>query len=245
MANTVMTTRTMPLMEVYHMSSNRGSSRGFTLIELLVVIAIIAILAAILFPVFARAREKARQSSCLSNVKQITLAVLMYVQDYDERFSPSMWRLNGERASFIMFMYPYVNNLQVFDCPSQSLRSTYSYCGSRSYGVNERLWQARLAAVIQPSQTVMIGDHTPHVWAGRPFMFRPSRMGHRPDAIDGSEYAEWGAGGAEPTVSWRYLNFCARHNNTGNVGFVDGHAKAMSYTVLLDDGNNTYFDLAP
>ncbi len=59
---------------------------GFTLIELLVVIAIIAILAAILFPVFARAREKARQSSCLSNVKQITLAGLMYIQDYDERF---------------------------------------------------------------------------------------------------------------------------------------------------------------
>ena len=60
--------------------------RGFTLIELLVVIAIIAILAAILFPVFARAREKARQSSCLSNVKQLTLGILMYADDYDEKF---------------------------------------------------------------------------------------------------------------------------------------------------------------
>jgi prepilin-type N-terminal cleavage/methylation domain-containing protein len=59
--------------------------RGFTLIELLVVIAIIAILAAILFPVFARAREKARQTSCLSNVKQLSLGMLMYTQDYDER----------------------------------------------------------------------------------------------------------------------------------------------------------------
>jgi prepilin-type N-terminal cleavage/methylation domain-containing protein len=64
----------------------RRTAKGFTLIELLVVIAIIAILAAILFPVFARAREKARQSSCLSNVKQITLGTQMYVQDYDEKF---------------------------------------------------------------------------------------------------------------------------------------------------------------
>ena len=61
--------------------------RGFTLIELLVVSAIIAILSAILFPVFARAREKARQTSCLSNVKQLALSMLMYVQDYDERFT--------------------------------------------------------------------------------------------------------------------------------------------------------------
>ena len=66
--------------------------KGFTLIELLVVIAIIAILAAILFPVFARAREKARQASCQSNLKQLTLAMLMYVQDYDEKF-PMYWRL--------------------------------------------------------------------------------------------------------------------------------------------------------
>jgi prepilin-type N-terminal cleavage/methylation domain-containing protein len=64
----------------------RHRSRGFTLIELLVVIAIIAILAAILFPVFAQAREKARQASCLSNAKQMSTAVMMYAQDYDETF---------------------------------------------------------------------------------------------------------------------------------------------------------------
>ncbi len=64
--------------------------RGFTLIELLVVIAIIAILAAILFPVFAKAREKARQSSCLSNMKQIVLGTMQYAQDYDERL-PMRW----------------------------------------------------------------------------------------------------------------------------------------------------------
>jgi prepilin-type N-terminal cleavage/methylation domain-containing protein len=68
--------------------------KGFTLIELLVVIAIIAILAAILFPVFARAREKARQASCLSNLKQIALAHMMYAQDYDERMSPECQQPN-------------------------------------------------------------------------------------------------------------------------------------------------------
>ncbi|MFO8079838.1 MAG: prepilin-type N-terminal cleavage/methylation domain-containing protein, partial [Armatimonadota bacterium] len=74
------------------MSTHR---RGFTLIELLVVIAIIAILAAILFPVFARAREKARQTSCLSNLKQLGLGMQMYAQDYDERFNLSQYQLPG------------------------------------------------------------------------------------------------------------------------------------------------------
>src|SRR5690606_6779733 len=68
-----------------HISENSGAKRGFTLIELLVVIAIIAILAAILFPVFARARENARRASCQSNLKQIGLGLMQYTQDYDER----------------------------------------------------------------------------------------------------------------------------------------------------------------
>src|SRR5437879_5589180 len=68
---------------------HRNRPMGFTLIELLVVIAIIAILAAILFPVFAQAREKARQSSCISNNKQVALATMMYSQDYDELYPPA------------------------------------------------------------------------------------------------------------------------------------------------------------
>src|SRR5437588_7739 len=75
------------------------ATRGFTLIELLVVIAIIAILAAILFPVFARARENARRTACISNVKQIGLAWMMYVQDYDETFPPSN-TINGANAEW-------------------------------------------------------------------------------------------------------------------------------------------------
>ena len=94
--------------------------RGFTLIELLVVIAIIAILAAILFPVFARAREKARQASCSSNEKQLSLAMIMYAQDYDEK--PPLVYDDGlgapSRQIWAEKVAPYVKNMQVYVCPS-------------------------------------------------------------------------------------------------------------------------------
>lgn len=98
--------------------------RGFTLIELLVVIAIIAILAAILFPVFARAREAARRSSCLSNTKQIGTGLMLYSQDYDEVVCPP-W--NGACPGLGCFgwadlLYPYIRNEKVFDCPSSVVR---------------------------------------------------------------------------------------------------------------------------
>ena len=95
---------------------------GFTLIELLVVIAIIAILAAILFPVFAQAREKARQSTCLSNLKQLGLGIMMYTDDYDECYpfrqddfpnQPGMWGVAN-------FVYPYTKNMKIWGCPSQT-----------------------------------------------------------------------------------------------------------------------------
>jgi len=96
--------------------------RGFTLIELLVVIAIIAILAAILFPVFAQAREKARQTACLSNQKQIGTAMMMYMQDYDEMIAPA--QLGGSTGnpavSWPTMIMPYIKNADVFVCPSAS-----------------------------------------------------------------------------------------------------------------------------
>src|SRR5689334_25398731 len=95
--------------------------RAFTLIELLVVIAIIAILAAILFPVFARARENARRSSCQSNEKQIGLGILQYVQDYDERYPLSRVDNSGiTRNTWYGMIQPYVKSTQLFQCPSDT-----------------------------------------------------------------------------------------------------------------------------
>jgi prepilin-type N-terminal cleavage/methylation domain-containing protein/prepilin-type processing-associated H-X9-DG protein len=105
---------------------NTSARHGFTLIELLVVIAIIAILAAILFPVFAQARERARAISCISNLKQIGTATMMYVQDYDETYFvqpyPGSWTspTTGQTLYFNYYpdiLYPYIKNVQVFKCP--------------------------------------------------------------------------------------------------------------------------------
>ena len=110
--------------------------KGFTLIELLVVIAIIAILAAILFPVFARARAKARQASCASNVKQLMLGILMYNQDYDGRLPMVYNDISGTRYWWFYRIQPYCKNTQIFKCPSQT--STRWSSGTWSYAVPMR-----------------------------------------------------------------------------------------------------------
>jgi prepilin-type N-terminal cleavage/methylation domain-containing protein len=106
---------------------------GFTLIELLVVIAIIAILAAILFPVFSRAREKARQASCLSNLKQIGQAAHQYAQDYDEKWPPVRRGGFGSPAfNWQQILIPYTKNDQIFRCPSNDFIIAYTY--NHSFG---------------------------------------------------------------------------------------------------------------
>lgn len=119
--------------------------KGFTLIELLVVIAIIAILAAILFPVFAKAREKARQASCQSNLKEIGLANAMYMADYDGRYTPNATRVPGVAGNGMWWMVlqqPYLKNLQILDCPSFGRDSNWCGCDTPNgryvggYGAN-------------------------------------------------------------------------------------------------------------
>lgn len=100
--------------------------RGFTLIELLVVIAIIVILAAILFPVFARAREKAKQSSCLSNVKQPMLGVHMYCADYDDRY-PGYRYSTTSSIQWHHLIQPYLKNAQILICPSKMTQTPTGY----------------------------------------------------------------------------------------------------------------------
>ena len=153
--------------------------RGFTLIELLVVIAIIAILAAILFPVFARAREKARQTSCLSNVKQLTLGFMMYAQDYDEYIRSAY--LPGPDSHYWSWMFgiePYVKNDHVYACPSDSWAVTWGHkspAARLSYGMNYNYLgyssaQYKLAEIDRPAETILRRRSSPPATASRPAM---------------------------------------------------------------------------
>ena len=112
--------------------------QGFTLIELLVVIAIIAILAAILFPVFAQAREKARQASCMSNLKQLGLGEMQYTQDYDETTSGSYINTPAGRIYYPELIYPYTKNTQIAYCPDSSPGDAFNNDGSNNCNTNPK-----------------------------------------------------------------------------------------------------------
>ena len=186
----------------------RRFSSAFTLIELLVVIAIIAILAAILFPVFAQARERARQTSCLSNQRQLGTAVAMYTQDYDENLVPAaLYPTNAQGADknntvlWTVITQPYVKNKQVFLCPSSSgakYAESWATRKAQSIGYNGvtavdpdgidtpdglPAGSIGLAALDEPSRSVLLAE-TPGKDEGnyRGYVFEP-RVG-RQNTVD-------------------------------------------------------------
>jgi prepilin-type N-terminal cleavage/methylation domain-containing protein/prepilin-type processing-associated H-X9-DG protein len=148
---------------MFHHSLSKRSHSGFTLIELLVVIAIIAILAAILFPVFAKVREKARQTSCLSNEKQLGLGFMQYIQDNDEQYpngqpglSAGCYGGNGGGTlgeGWAFQIYPYVKSVGVYKCPDDSANATF---GVVSYAYNSSLPGHSDAIMTAPASTVMM-----------------------------------------------------------------------------------------
>jgi len=189
--------------------------RGFTLIELLVVIAIIAILAAILFPVFARAREKARQASCQSNLKQIAMAALMYASDYDEVTMEYAYRMpTGVYYRWEPFIWPYMRNIQATGCPSEPQPQIgtppMAYIGG--YGYNYYYCsRVPLSKMNSPAETVMFCD-----------------VG-RQDSVNSGVYLP---SHVNPPHQPSYAYICRpsfRHNGMSNVAFYDGHVKAMKF----------------
>lgn len=176
---------------------------GFTLIELLVVIAIIAILAAILFPVFAKARENARKASCASNLKQIGTASMMYSQDYDEKIVPlrateysiSGWGCAGNPPASYRFIWqvllePYTKNRQIYSCPSAETSRGWRHCAntpSAGYSINFGFVQG------WDGWGGSGNNHSAFSAPGEVVMFADTAMTHG-NAVPGGG---WGAAGAE------------------------------------------------
>ncbi|RYG74560.1 DUF1559 domain-containing protein [bacterium] len=185
--------------------------KAFTLIELLVVIAIIAILAAILFPVFGRARENARRSSCASNLKQISLGALQYVQDYDERFMP----ISNAPFRMPIRTAPYIKSGQIWKCPS-STSDDDTWDGTQEdfvvgYGFNIS-WIAgqSLAAITKSSETVLYAE----------------------TQYPGLTYGSQSAFPLQGYPGLTGAKVCYRHFDRANVAFVDGHVKSYNLATL-------------
>ena len=239
-----------------HSRSNKAF-QAFTLIELLVVIAIIAILAAILFPVFARARDNARRTSCLSNLKQIGLGVIQYTQDYDETMPIANWGGNGSAGFYWMdAVQPYVKSTQLFTCPSRSNTfggadyTQYVPYGTRkvsqfgTYGINNAYYDAKSYGGMvhsAPAGQALAKQDAPAT----------TIMAVETNATIGK--AEWGAGtllnfktetdtdstcGGFPCAYTSYtfdkVRVVGPHFGGTNVLYCDGHAKFGKFDPILE-----------
>ncbi len=223
--------------------------RGFTLIELLVVIAIIAILAAILFPVFAKAREKARQASCTSNLKQFGLALAQYSQDWDEMMTPAFlsWpAFDGHNAGsvfWVTFCQPYIKSTDIFKCPSGVSRGGVdtSWCSTAniniengqlvtSYGINQlNTWLGSTSAWDGS------GKRGPHVLGtAMAEVVNPAGTIAVMDSVNNEFWT------SRHIDEWNSTQF--RHTDRANVLYCDGHVKSITrgstdpsmYTVQED-----------
>lgn len=219
--------------------SAHGNRSAFTLIELLVVIAIIAILAAILFPVFAQAREKARQTSCMSNLRNLSTAMLMYSNDFDELLPPSSYLIGGPPTGMLQnwcysysyatqtynstggLIQPYLKNAQVQDCPTAADIAPFASDTSgntvpAAYGYNTQIQPTPMARVQYPAETILLADA---------LTLRTSGTIARVVAI------------ALPSITTSAPTPNGRHNGVANVAWEDGHVKAMTPTFRTAGGS--------
>jgi prepilin-type N-terminal cleavage/methylation domain-containing protein/prepilin-type processing-associated H-X9-DG protein len=237
---------------------------GFTLIELLVVIAIIAILAAILFPVFAQAREKARSTSCLSNERQIMTGVKMYAQDYDEQSLYYVWLPNGPggvTSPWQEAVNPYIKNQQIWICPSAP-KDQASYgvnCVSAAHPpvvVSTYCWpgwipftyynwfdgQVKFAGFPAPRSPATTNPWD--VYTGTEFVASPSESAF---LIEGymvaySNYpnAVFGSACTTGLNPDETNNKFSRHQMGMNIGFCDGHAKFLRTKTFFGDSSSKH-----
>ncbi len=208
---------------------HRRATRAFTLIELLVVIAIIAILAAILFPVFAKAREKARQSSCSSNLKQIGLASIQYAQDYDERFAFTYHYYYGSGNTdglyFWQYQYqPYVKNWQMFRCPSYQWH--YNYPGPLG-GFDASY------VIVSVSQNASLVTCTAIPGGAMASVQDLAGTIMHTESTSAEVYGPWSGAPTEPLVFTERGSLSRvkeAHNEGANYTFADGHVKWLKDT---------------
>ena len=196
--------------------------KGFTLIELLVVIAIIAILAAILFPVFARAREKARQASCESNLKELGLAFKMYASDYDEKNCPAAASapvIGGNGIWWMILLQPYIKNIQILNCPSNP--NDGAFCGNAG-GACEG------TKVPSPDPYRYYGGYGVN-WGWDPTLNAgwTSPLGVKDASIQdvSGTFLVMDSQCVVACPTWR--NSIQRHNEGIDVGYYDGHVKFL------------------